>query len=161
MTASAPTGTAARAAVATSAVAAEWADVASALHTAPPVAPQPRPAGARPSANLALVMRSPNSRRDLRRILMVIGAIGRPRSDTQRAGSSAVKTSEVVAGLISASEQVLARLLAAGGAISSQARVARFAVGIRAVSERAQVDDAESVAHWVTDVAAVLREDVA
>lgn len=144
-----------------------WDDVAHALHRAPPVdtaaaVMRPRSATDPPGpANLALVMRLPSARRDLRRILMVIGAIGRTVATPATASSGRVRTADVVGALMRADADVLARLLVSAGAIEDRSRIARFAVGIAAAGDRAAEADAEAVADWVRDVARLLRDDPA
>lgn len=139
------------------AVASAWAGVARV------VGQSPRPAAAGPGsdtadADLGLVMRSTASRRDLRRILMVVGAIGGPGSPPAPAGGSA-RTSQVVAALMQADAATMARLLSRAGAVSSQARIARFSIRIGQASAGARCTDGASVAAWVAEVAGVLRED--
>lgn len=140
-------------------VGAEWAAVATVMHQAPPVAAPRTPAATR-EANLALVMRSPSSRRDLRRLLMVIGAIRGHRPDPDRPRTAAIRTSQIVAALMAGDAGLHERLIRSAGTIVDEDRIRRFATGIAAAGERAQPADAESVAYWVAEVARVLREDV-
>lgn len=140
----------------------EWAEVATVMHTAPPVAaPQPAAAASagRRTANLALVMRSPLSRRDLRRLLMVVGAIGRPRPADAPPQAGTVRTADVVAALMNADAEMLRRVLHGAGTIADPQRLQRFADGIARANGMHRCEDAESVSSWVAQVARVLRDD--
>jgi hypothetical protein len=131
---------------------AEWADVANALGESTP-APKTR------SADLSVVMANVGLRQNLRRFLIAAGAISTTPPPAGSTGTVA-QTNDVVGQLISAPSDVLMRLMASSGVISSPARVSHFAAEIGALSELCDPADAASVARWVTAVGRVLRDHV-
>lgn len=108
-------------------------------------------------ADLRQAMADGGARRDLRRILIAFGAIGKPREPGQT--GSAARPEDVVGAFMTASGPVIDALLRNAGAISDEARLVRFVEGIAAVGRRSDPTDPRSVTAWITAVGAILRDD--
>ncbi|AXV10130.1 hypothetical protein DVS28_b0360 (plasmid) [Euzebya pacifica] len=117
----------------------------------PPVAGAPRIA-----ADTSHAMRDFGCRRDLRRLLIVIGAMT-PDTDKPATGANAVSTDEVIGKVIGFNADALRNLITKAGMISNPQRVERMASAIAAASGRCDRTDPSSVTEWLRTVGAVLR----
>jgi hypothetical protein len=102
-------------------------------------------------------MADPGARRDLRRILIAFGAIGKPRTDG-RTGTPA-RPEDVVGAFMTATAPMVDALLRNAGAIRDEARLVRFVDAIAEVCRRSDPADPKEVVTWINSVAAILRDD--
>lgn len=117
----------------------------------PPVATAPRTA-----ADTSQAMRDFGCRRDLRRLLIVIGAMS-PDADKPATGANAVSTDEVIGKVIGFDADALHSLITKAGMIVNPDRVQRTATAIAEASGRCDRTDPTSVTEWLRTVGAVLR----
>lgn len=138
-------------------VASEWAAVASVV--APADAPTAAPAmvAGHVPADLAVAMHSFAARRDLRRILIAFGAIGKPRTDGQPGRPA--RPEDVVGAFITASPGIVEELLRTAGAISDEDRIQRFTASIEEAGRACDPRDPVAVEQWIQDVASILRDE--
>jgi hypothetical protein len=108
-------------------------------------------------ADLRLAMADGGARRDLRRILIAYGAIGKARPDG--AGGTPARPEDVIGAFMTATEPVVDALLRSAGAITDERRLTRFAASIAAVGEQSDPTDPASVRGWIAAVGAILRDD--
>ena len=113
-------------------------------------------AGHRP-ADLSRALRSPSARRDLRRILIAYGAIGKSRRGDD--SPTPIRPEDVVGAFITAGEATVERLLRSAGAISDEERIARFVAHIARAGAGVEPADPDAVVRWITTVGAILRDD--
>jgi hypothetical protein len=108
-------------------------------------------------ADLRLAMADGGARRDLRRILIAYGAIGKTRPDGS--GGTPARPEDVVGAFMTATETVVDALLRSAGAITDEARLTRVAASIAAVGHQSEPADPASVRDWIAAVGAILRDD--
>jgi len=112
--------------------------------------------GAEPErASLGMVMRSVARRKDLRRFLVVIGAVTGEEETTPSADS--MPTDQAVARLMRLGPEALQRLMSRAGKINSPERVQRFAEEIGGMAGEFEPTDPAEVHVWLGKVGTVLR----
>lgn len=108
-----------------------------------------------PVADLTLVLRSQSRRRDLRRFLILIGAI-EPGNVATPPGPDAVSTDVVVGKLMGLNATQLRTLIGKAGRIHNPSRVEAFADAIAALD--ANPTDAIEVFAWLGKVSGIITE---
>lgn len=112
--------------------------------------------GAEPErASLGMVMRSVARRKDLRRFLVVIGAVTGEEETVPSADS--MPTDQAVARLMRLGPEALQRLMSRAGKIHSPERVQRFAEEIGGMAGEFEPTDPAEVHVWLGKVGTVLR----
>lgn len=138
-------------------LASEWAAVASVVAATQPGGAAPEVVDGHVPADLSVAMQSFAARRDLRRILIAFGAIGKPRREGQPGAPA--RPEDVVGAFITASPAIVEELLRTAGAISDEDRIQRFTVGIGEAGRACDPPDAVAVERWIQDVASILRDE--
>ncbi len=110
-------------------------------------------------ANLGMALRSIHRRKELRRFLILVGAIvpGQQAPTAGDAANEVVTTDRLVGRLMRLDAEQLERMIRRAGMISSEPRITDFAQQIAAESGKHDPSDPVAVHVWIGHVGAILR----